>query len=338
MNKRALDRWRQLKFVGVGDGVIEVPSIDSGVDTGYGRARYALGDQGQPRLLVPIGWMIMDGEQVSTSKLRVTLARFDVRGTATLFLDVMCLDRALDPVFAELAEEILRRVGEGVAPVAAVRDSIDDFRTLLREDRREASESVILGLVGELEVLRRLASHNPESLAMWVGPLEQRHDFRRDSHALEVKTSGRADATTVTIHGIEQLAAPANGSLHLVHVRLEQVGAGALSVGTIFDDLVELGCGKSKLREMLAALGCDDPHAEAWNRLTFSLEGLSCYQVVEGFPRIVLASFSGGSLPAGVGAVEYQLDLVQAAAYIVPVSGTDKVFARIADDENRAFQ
>lgn len=58
MNKRAIDRWRLLKISGKGDGILEVPSIDSGVETGFGTARYAIGAQGQPRLLVPVGGLI----------------------------------------------------------------------------------------------------------------------------------------------------------------------------------------------------------------------------------------------------------------------------------------
>ena len=330
MSKRALERWRRLKSTGTGDGVIEVPSIDSGVDTGYGHARYALGDQGQPRLLVPIGWMVMDGEQVSTSKLLVTLSRFDVRGAAMIFLDVMCLDRGLDSVFAELAEEILRRIDEGAAPVAAVTEAIEDFRELLREERRQVTDSIIQGVVGELEVLRRLATYNQKALATWVGPYEQRHDFRRGSEALEVKTSGRADATLVSIHGIEQLAAPTDGSLHLVHVQLERVGGGHLTIGSVFNDLIELGCDTRGLAESLAVLGCNDPHAEEWNRLAFSLEGLTCYHIGESFPRIVNNSFQEGILPAGLSAIEYRLDLAHAHGFILAQGAAEKVFARIA--------
>ena len=31
MSKRAIERWKRLKETGSGDGVIEVPSIDSGI-------------------------------------------------------------------------------------------------------------------------------------------------------------------------------------------------------------------------------------------------------------------------------------------------------------------
>src|SRR5690606_6569277 len=132
------------------------------------------------------------------------------------------------------------------------------------------------------------------------------------------KTSGRADATMVSIHGLEQLAAPTGGCLHLVHVRLERVGAGSLGVGTIFDELLELGCNKRLLMNALAALSCDDPYADEWNRLTFSLEGLSCYQVDERFPRIVSSSFHSGVLPSGLSSIEYKVDLVCAHKLMLP--------------------
>lgn len=330
MSKRAIDRWQRLQSTGAGDGVIEVPSIDSRISTGYGTVRYAIGTEGQPRLLVPIGFLSSPRGLTSTSKLSVSAEHFNISGRRTTFIDIMCMDRSLDIVFAELAEEVLRRIEDGLAPQVAVAESIEDFRELLREEHHQISDSIILGVVGELEVLRRIAVYSPEVLVTWVGPFEQRHDFRRGCEALEVKTSGRADATLVSINGIEQLAAPANGTLHLVHVRLERVEGGSITVGSLFDSLLELGCEKRQLKNSLAALECDDPYSQKWNRLAFSPEGLSCYQIVEGFPRIVGSSFLAGILPAGLSAVEYRLDLAHTHEFMVSESATEKVFARIA--------
>lgn len=43
---KPIDRWKRLKKAGAGDGVIEVPSIDSGISTGFGNVRYAIGPHG----------------------------------------------------------------------------------------------------------------------------------------------------------------------------------------------------------------------------------------------------------------------------------------------------
>lgn len=331
MSKRAIERWRRLKATGAGDGVIEVPSIDSGIATGFGTARYAIGAQGQPRLLVPVGTRSLTNRLVSTPKLMASTSNFKVSGKGTLFIDIMCLDRTLDLVFAELAEEILRRIKEGHAPLQAVIESIEDFRELLKEKSRdEVPDSKIQGLVGELEAMRRLASYNTAVAETWTGPHELRHDFRRNVHALEVKTSGRTDATRVSIHGIDQLLPPAGGTLHLAHVRLERVENGPLSVGAIFDDLIKLGADQGLLKKGLEALECTDPHSAEWNRLTFTLEGLTLYSITDGFPRIVGSSFESGSIPAGVSALEYQVDLSHAKPFELSTLDSEIALKRIA--------
>ncbi|MGN8122445.1 PD-(D/E)XK motif protein [Pseudomonas sp. 22082] len=331
MTKRAIERWKRLTTAGSGDGVIEVPSIDSGISTGFGTARYAIGAQGQPRLLVPIGGRGAARGLAPTSKLLVTTSSYKVSNKDTLYIDIMCLDRALDMVFAELAEEILRRIKEGFSPFKAVTASIDDFRELLKENvREEIPESKIQGLVGELEVMRRLVTLNEIAVKTWTGPFELRHDFRRGAHALEVKTSRRSDTTQVSIHGIDQLSPPVGGTLHLVHVRLERVENGQLTVGSVFDGLMRSGAHRGTLEKGLEALGCLDPHGDEWNRLSYCLEGLEVYKVLDGFPRIIDSSFKGEVLPAGVLALEYQIDLSHARTFELSAGDIEVAFERIA--------
>ncbi len=331
MTKRAIERWKRLKATGSGDGVIEVPSIDSGIATGFGTARYAIGAQGEPRLLVPVGGRVAARGLTSTSKLLVTTSSYKVSNTNTLFIDIMCLDRTLDVVFAELADEILRRIKEGFSPLKAVTASIDDFRELLKEKAREdIPENKVQGLIGELEVMRRLVTHNHVATETWTGPFEFRHDFRRGVHALEVKTSGRSDTTRVSIHGIDQLAPPAGGTLYLAHICLERVENGQLSVGLVFDRLLKSGADRETLEKGLKALGCSDPHGEDWNRLSFDLEGLKVYRVSDGFPRIIDSSFAGEHLPAGISSLEYQIDLSHAKSFELSTNDLEIAFERIA--------
>jgi hypothetical protein len=331
MSKRAIERWKRLKATGAGDGVIEVPSIDSTISTGFGTARYAIGEQGQPRLLVPVGGRGGLRGLTSTPKLMVNTSSFNISGKGVLFIDIMCQDRALDLVFAELAEEILRRIKEGHAPLNAVIASIDDFRELLKEGtRNEILDNKIQGLVGELEVLRHLTHYSITAIDSWTGPFEQRHDFRRGLCALEVKTSGRSDATKVSIHGLDQLAPPSGGTLYLAHVRLERVENGPLSVSSIFNSLVKQGVNTASLKKGLAAVECYDPHSTEWNRLTFTPEGITFYAVVDGFPRVIGPSFLTGSIPLGVAILEYQVDLTYAKSFELSTMNCGIALKRIA--------
>lgn len=242
MSDRPIERWKKLRAEGGGDGVLEVPSIDSGVSTGFGNVRFAIGSEGQPHLLVSAAELRAGIGLSSTPKLAVTLARFTLSGKGTQFVDVRCLDRSLDPVFADLAVEILRRIEDGTPPIVSVSGTIQDFRELLRERRQvEIPHGRLLGLVGELTILERMAGYSPDAVQTWMGPYELRHDFRRAVHAVEVKTSGRSDQTKVSINGADQLAPPSGGTLALAHIRMERAEAGELSVGALYKQLLGHG-------------------------------------------------------------------------------------------------
>src|SRR5690349_2856263 len=187
MGERPIQRWMHLRGTGKGDGAIEVPSISSEVETGFGPIRFAIGPEGQPRLMVPCGTGTVLGGDAPSGNLRVNMSRYSVSGRMTLFIDVMCVERSLDPVFAELAEEVVHRVATGAGPADAVAGTIADFRNLLRDGVQTVPDHRILGLVGELLILRNLVRVSPSAIDAWTGPYEQRHDFRHVGHAMEVK-------------------------------------------------------------------------------------------------------------------------------------------------------
>jgi hypothetical protein len=321
MSNRPIERWLRLRSSSEGDGQIEVPSFSSGVDTGFGPVRFAIGPKGQPRLMVPCGSSVSLRERPSDGNLIVTLSRYDVAGRKTLFIDVMCTASGLDPVFAELADEIVHRIEEGKGPVEAVESTIDDFQDLLRGgNRQDVADEQILGLIGELLVLRRLAHMSPRAAEAWTGPYEQRHDFRRSERAIEVKTSSRSDSTLVRISSCEQLSEPAGGSLVLVHVKVERADHGDLSVSKLFSDVVAAGASRQATAEGLAAIGCVDPDAHEWNRLRYAFEGMTGYLVGPGFPRITAAQFPDSTLPRGIQSVVYSVDLRAAKEFLLTES------------------
>lgn len=330
MADRPIDRWTRLRNNSEGDGAIEVPSLSSGVDTGFGPVRFAIGPEGQPRLMVPCGPGATFKGEPSNGKLSVAMSRYDVAGRKTLFVDVMCIERALDAVFAELADEIVHRVASGQASVDAVDGTISDFRDLLRDTQRcEIPEEKILGLIGELVVLRSLASISPRAIEAWTGPYEQRHDFRRHKHAIEVKTSSRADSTLVSISSCEQLSEPAGGSLVLVHLNLERAEGGQLSVSELSSEIVASGISRQSLGEALAAMGCLDADSFEWNRLRYELEGVSGYRVAPGFPRITSEQFPESTLPDGIESIVYSIDLRAARQFLLSEAGLSSAFARV---------
>lgn len=305
--------------------------MTAGVDSGFGMVRFAIGPQGQPRLMVPCGAGVSLRKRASSDKLHVGISRYDVGGRTTLFVDVMCVDRALDTVFAELADEIVHRIAGGHGPAEAVESTIADFRNLLNNPSdRDVPDHEIAGLIGELYILRSLVSISPTAIKAWTGPFDQRHDFRRANDSLEVKASTRSDSTSIVISSIEQLAEPAGGSLTLVHLNMERAADGALSVSRLVSEVLAHGVGAQELAAALAALGCTDPDSDAWNRVRYSIERITGYEVRDGFPRITPAQFVGSALPPGITAVSYEVDLQTAATFRQSQQELQARFARIA--------
>lgn len=308
--------WRALEQSGQGDGVLDVASRSSGVQTGFGPARYALGPAGERRLLLPCAAGTTGRDLRGSPRLAVALTPYSSGTGQQLFVDILCRDRRLDVVFAELCREILKRLGSGEGPVEAASGTISDFRELLLAGPAgDLTRSKIAGLLGELIVLRRLIPLSTDATGSWTGPYEQRHDFRRGVLALEVKSSLRSDATKVEIHGAEQLLPPAGGRLFLLHVRMEPAQNGALRIGRVFDELVAAGATELPLRSGLARTGCVDPHDPDWNAPAFELEGLDAYEVSPGFPRVTPEQFPGGEVPEAISGLNYSVDLSAARSF-----------------------
>lgn len=310
MGEYPKQNWDDLRAAGKGDGVLEVPSRSAKVETGYGPARFALGPAGELRLLVPChGSTRLEGVR-STEKLSIGVVGYDLDGGRQKFIDLICGDGNLDAVFGELTSEVLKRLEDGEPPEAAVAGTIEEFRTLLFGGASAGvSKKEVVGVLGELVLLKRLSEHRADCGDAWLGPWEQRHDFRRLGKALEVKTSSRSDATKVFIHGIDQLRAPADGELVLAHLCMEPSAEGSIFVASLFDELVEAGVERRRLLEGLSELGCLDPRHEAWNDFRFEFESLSAWRVDSGFPRITAAELKAGNCPAGVSEFSYQIDL-----------------------------
>lgn len=322
------DKWKSIRLSGRGDGRLEVPSMSTGIETGYGPALYAVGPRGEPRLLVPVA-QATGGLDISSSPNMVAgptiLTQY---GKSTTFFDVMVTSRHLDSVFADLVAEILRRLSDGDAPAKAISSTISEFRQLLLDGSgRKAPENAVLGLAGELLVLSKLTDLSSASVSSWVGPYEQRHDFRSGSRAIEVKTSSRSDSTAVTIHGADQLEPPGEGVMHLAHVRLERAQGGNITVGGLAERILASGGDSGALSAALMELGCDDPHSEAWNDQAFHLEALDLYVVNDEFPRLTGEQVIGGHLPHGIDNLSYKVDLKVAQDCKLSPSQASSIFS-----------
>ena len=302
--------WSLLRAGGQQSTGVEIPTLPCDVTTQAGPARFALGEHGEARLLLPLEKGETARGFFEAPSLRILVSTYVTDGKATRYLDLTCVVSELEPVFSEVAVEMLARIGGGQGCVPAAQSTIRDFRRLLLRSQ-PIPTTAIGGLVGELFFLRRLLTRAPDAWRTWRGPLGDRHDFRSANHSLEVKTSLQA-ATAVTVSSIDQMAPPSGGRLHLLHLRLEQVAGGQLTVSTLGRTVLSQADDPDQIRARLSALGCADVEARQWNTVAFRLEQEALYLVDDHFPKLTSNMLPGGKLPLGVINVTYRIDLSKA--------------------------
>lgn len=326
------EQWLILRTNRPGDSRSEVATIVTEADTGFGMVRFALSADGAPSLLVPIAPSAADPQLRALSGLgvEVRISRLTLECVTSIYLEVTLRELCLDQLFGDLCGQILSRISAGAPPVVAVKSTIEDFRTLLAETPRSLVESTsLLGLLGELVILREGVKRSTTALEAWTGPMGMRHDFRGLRGALEVKTTGYKQRTTIRVHGLEQLSTPSDAPLWLAHVVLESTKGGSIYVEGLCQELVAMGLHADALRSRLSSIGCEDPSSRDWNSLRASLEELTLYSVAGDFPRLTPSNMPNGSVPPGISDVEYTIDLSSATHHRLSAAQHNEVFEAV---------
>lgn len=326
----AMDKWTILRAGTGGAGPLEVPSLPLNTG-GPTHLRAAIGLNGEARLLLPL----TAEERVTGidggNALAVSVSSFLQSGRPTRFLDLTCLSRDLEPVFAKVVDAIVGRVSEGSSCSDAVRTALHDFRALLvAKQHQDVQRSQLAGLLAELLVLNRLLDISPRAWRTWRGPEGDRNDFRAGNNALEIKASTRAGIPTITVHGLEQLEPPSNGALHLVHFVLEPSAGGMLTIEAVGTSVLRKADDPDAVRILMSNVGCPDVASPVWNKEAFRIESESLYSVGPDFPRLVPSMLPNATVPPGIRGVEYQLDLAAASRSLCTVTELDELLRTLA--------
>jgi hypothetical protein len=320
--------WTELRLAPKPADLNEIIARETGTHTGFGLVSYALGENGEPRLLIPCSIDDFALAIPNSDVLKIRRHHLASSKRSGDFIDIVCRDPNLSQVFGELTDAVLTKLEAGERPAKAVSKTIVEFRNLLDDARTSrVPEEKVIGLIGELYVLRELSRNAQTAVAFWTGPYDLRHDFRHRNGAIEVKTSGRSNASRVTIHGIDQLSAPSGGDLLLVHLRIERSEGADLTVRRLVQEILEMGGDRTKLLEGLQAVDCGDYDTEAWGASSYAFCGISLYEVTDSFPRLTEAELKAGSTPPGISDITYRTDLSQADPFLVSESEQDRRFA-----------
>lgn len=329
MRENPHEHWLSLRSTTHRSDDSGVATVTAGVDSGFGFVRFALTPESAPRLLIPVssGSSTLEVRRLGGPSVDISLTRLSLTGSWSLYIDISLRERRLESLFGDLCTQIVSRISEGAPPVAAVASCIKDFRTLLAE--APVDVNTVLGLLGELVILREGAKRSAQAIDCWTGPVGQRHDFRGAGGALEVKSSSHLQSRTLNVHGLEQLSPPADGPLWLAHVVLERSAEGDVYVEKLYQSLIALAVPGSIISNHLMSAGCQDPTSPEWNSLRVTVEAINLYLVSDSFPRLTTALMPNGCVPAGVGDVQYTIDLGAAVKQMVPISQHELVYKAV---------
>ena len=172
------------------------------------------------------------------------------------FLDVVCTRSDLRWLFSSFVADILLRIRRHAdsSPIAIVRTCFAAWRALFAAAERRLTVKQLAGLFGELHVLDRMLIRSPSAVSLWRGPLHEPHDFVSAGLDLEVKTTLSSEDDIVHIHGLDQLTVPAEGRLHLAHLRVEVPSSDGESVPDLIERLANVET-TGKLMALLQAAG-----------------------------------------------------------------------------------
>jgi hypothetical protein len=215
-------------------------------------------------------------------------------------------------VFERLVEDVLARMASGRPQgLAAIHVTLDEWRELLRTAGTPLDRDTILGLIGELEILRRIGASDPTAaLRAWKGPRRTVHDFVIKGHALEVKSTAAIDGNTVSVSNIDQLDPSETDELHLVVVHCKESDQ-APGLDDRIRELLNLGFPRGQLLDAVADAGYVFESSVA-GMPRFAVRSVRVWSIDADFPGL-----RRGDIPEerrrGVSRIRYDLALDSAA-------------------------
>ncbi|MGY1777100.1 PD-(D/E)XK motif protein [Geodermatophilus sp. SYSU D00804] len=279
-----------------------------GVDTAQGPVLAGIDAQGHRHLLVPITSRHTLREELEGKAVLLRRRALEDDRRYQEYASLELVDQRLDVLFTALCVEVSDRVAaDPDRAVGALREALKDWKALLAGNHEVLTTSALAGLFGELQVLRSLLERDPGAVAFWTGPTGSAQDFHRGPDAVEVKTTTSPEGSTVTVHGTDQLDVTPPGRL-LLHWSRLQTGEG-VSVPELVEQVLGLTDDSARFRALLRKIEYHEIHSGLYAGQRFEVIEQCTYLVGPGFPRVVPAGLSGDAVLAGVGTIDYTVDL-----------------------------
>lgn len=282
-----------------GYAVVELPGMS---------ASAAVDPWGQRHILFPVATdrpVVPDTKSIGVQLVARGLL---VDGELRQFVDLACLDASLNSLFTAVALEALTAAADTSDPDVRAAAVLDRWRDLFKSQPAAGiSQSERMGLFGELSLLEELVRRSPGAIKTWGGPSKARHDFVSDQLDIEVKATIERQATSIQIHGLEQLSSSGTERLSLFVYVVERVPAGGDRLADIVDRILKAGVEPPALYDKLNAVSIGPADLDR-DDVRLRTTARRAYIVGADFPRLTADAMVTWPV-AGIVAVQYVVDL-----------------------------
>lgn len=234
-------------------GEMQITTRPAQADTGLGPVLIGVDRGGKRHLLVPIDDEARSSDRISRG---ITLGARDlvVDDRVQRYADLACDIPRLGQVFERLVDDLVDRLHGASSAMPIVEKVLEEWRSLIQKALADISQDAVIGIVGELELLRELTQRTGQAIKAWSGPSGSVHDFVNDGSAIEVKATASVDGAVVRVSNLDQLDPSTVSDLHLCVVHLRESSDGP-SIDERVEDLVEAGVPGVELEYRLGLLG-----------------------------------------------------------------------------------
>lgn len=278
-------------------------------DAGNGHLRVHKDGEGCLHLMIPMLGDLEIPVELSTRALGVLeTLKVNESGKGIRFLDMVCRQANCNDAFVGITEKIVDRIEGGSDPVFSVKEVVSEFKEMLKSiSSANLSRAEIIGLLGELYLLRKVVQINPGGLKNWSGPVGKPQDFVASGAAIEVKSSV-ARGRSVKISSLEQLQPPGSSDLHLAMFLFDENPQGNLSLPILIKEIEGVGVDLDLFESRLAMVGYHREKEEYYSEFLFCFREELFYLVDDEFPKLTRRN-QLGDIPLQVTSVNYEINL-----------------------------
>lgn len=326
--------WQLIEVPASNEEQVEARELEM-IDTPEGHPLLTIDVQQRHHLLIPIQQQSKPLEDRRSAGIHLLSSRWGDEVRQQQYVDVVCLKPHLNHVFDLMLFDILESLlHDGNNPDRVCYKVLNHWRELIdREVGALPDKSVLIGIIGELWILREIARYNTQAVHAWVGPSGARYDFFTGITALEVKSSTQRQGRSINIHGLDQMEPPTDGGkLYVVVLKMEETPGNGESLSDMIQTLVDMGCDRYQLLLSLSKINITLDVISKCDTVRFRVLDQKVYPVDTNFPKLTNAILSNIFLADRITSVNYQIDLSVEPPHPLQENEVVTLYQRIAQE------